>query len=201
MKFGLTGSFFAGMVRQDRKLQGAFVESDEKLIERINRGEVDAFETLYVRYRDWVHRLAYRFTRDEELAQDVVQETFTYLLKKFPGFQLTARMTTFLYPTVKFTALGMLRQRQRHAGVDSSPEEIAVPAPEQTDASRSELAAAIAVLSDAHRETMLMRFVDGFSIDQIAAVLDIPAGTVKSRLHKALQKLRENESTRRYFLD
>lgn len=177
------------------------MESDEKLIQQINDGDLDAFETLYIRYRDWVYRLAYRFTRDEELAQDTVQETFIYLLKKFPGFELTARMTTFLYPVVRFTAIGMLRQRQRHAGIGQPPEEIAIPAPENTDTSRRDLAAAMAVLPDPQRETVLMRFVDGFSIDEIAAALRIPAGTVKSRLHKALQTLRKNEKTRRYFLE
>lgn len=177
------------------------MDSDKKLIERVNRGDLDAFEALYRRYRDWVHTLAYRFTRSDDLSQDTVQEVFIYLLKKFPGFELTARMTTFLYPVVKFTALGMLRQRQRHAGTDCDPDQITVPASETADASHSDLAAAMAVLSDAHRETVLMRFVDGFTVDEIAEALNIPAGTVKSRLHKALQSLRENEATRRYFLD
>ena len=177
------------------------MESDEKLIRQINRGELEAFESLYTRHRDWVHRLAYRFTRDDELAQDVVQETFIYLLKKFPGFQLTARMTTFLYPMVKFTALGMLRQRQRNAGVDTQPEDISIPTPDETGDLRSDLAAAMAVLSDAQRETVLMRFVDGFSIDEIAEALDIPAGTVKSRIHKALGILRSNPKTKQYFFD
>jgi len=177
------------------------VQPDEKLIERINRGDLDAFEALYRRYRDWVHALAYRFTRSDDLAQDTVQEVFVYLLKKFPGFELTARMTTFLYPTVKFTAMGMLRQRQRHAGADCDMEEIAVPAAEPTGDSHSDLAAAMAVLPDSQRETVLMRFVDGFTVEEIATALNIPAGTVKSRLHKALKALRENESTRRYFLE
>lgn len=177
------------------------MESDDKLIQQINRGRLEAFESLYARYKDWVHRLAYRFTRDDEMAQDVVQEVFIYLLKKFPGFELTARMTTFLYPTVKFTAIGMLRQRQRHAGVDQSPEEISVPAPERTDASRSDLAVAIGVLPDSQREAVLMRYVDGFSIAEMAEALDVPVGTVKSRIHKALGKLRENENTRQYFLE
>jgi RNA polymerase sigma-70 factor (ECF subfamily) len=177
------------------------VQSDEQLIDLINKGDLDAFERLYHRYRDWVHRLAYRFTRDEELAQDVVQETFTYLLKKFPGFDLTAHITTFLYPTVKFTSLNMVKQRQRNAGVDIKPEDVPIPPAREAGASRSDLATAMAILSDAQREVVLMRFVDGFTIDEIADALDIPAGTVKSRLHKALQTLRENENTRRYFLE
>jgi len=75
--------------------------NDQALVAAANRGEAAAFEALYHRYRDWVHRLAWRFTRDEELALDVLQETFAYLLGKFPGFRLRARMTTFLYPAAK----------------------------------------------------------------------------------------------------
>src|SRR5437773_11456375 len=71
--------------------------SDQQLIAAINDGDADAFEVLYRRYRDWVANLAYRFTGDRELALDVLQETFLYFLRKFPGFILTAQLKTFLY--------------------------------------------------------------------------------------------------------
>ena len=61
------------------------MESDEYLIKLINRGDSDAFETLYYRYRDWVYNLAWRFTGNGADSLDVLQETFTYLLEKFPG--------------------------------------------------------------------------------------------------------------------
>ena len=60
--------------------------SDESLIEAMNNGDTRAFEVLYHRYRDWVYRLACRFTGDDEEALDVLQETFVYFLRKFPGF-------------------------------------------------------------------------------------------------------------------
>lgn len=176
------------------------MESDAKLIEKINKGDLNAFETLYHRYRDWTFRLAYRFTRDHELAEDVLQETFIYLLKKFPGFELTARITTFLYPVVKFTSIQMLKISRRNMPLDESPELIAIPTQETSDL-KSDLAKVLAILPGAQREVILMRFLDGFSIEEIAEVLKIPDGTVKSRIHKALQKLRENENTRRYFLE
>ncbi len=176
-------------------------EADQKLIKRINRGDLEAFETLYHRYRDWVYSLAYRFTRDHEIAEDVLQETFTYLLKKFPGFRLTCRMTTFLYPTVKFTAVKMSQLHRKNAGIDEPPNEIPIPSVEQSGTSRSELARVFSSLSDAQREVVLMRFVDCLNESEIAKALNIPAGTVKSRLHNALQKLRQDERTRQYFLD
>jgi RNA polymerase sigma-70 factor (ECF subfamily) len=175
------------------------VQRDEALIERANRGDAEAFELLYRRHRDWVYRLAWRFTGNQQDALDVVQETFTYLLKKFPGFELTASMTTFLYPVVKHLSLNLRRRQSRgRTGQEALRE---VPGPDRTPVPRSELAAAMAALPDEQREVVLMRFVDDMSLQEIAAALRIPVGTVKSRLHNALRKLRDDPRTRDYFLD
>ena len=63
------------------------------------------------------------------------------------------------------------------------------------------LAAVLAGLNEAQREIVLMRFVDGMSLKEIAGALDVPLGTVKSRLHHALQALRNDRRTRDYFLE
>jgi RNA polymerase sigma-70 factor (ECF subfamily) len=174
------------------------MKSDEQLIASANNGDAEAFDALYYRYRDWVYRLAWRFTGNHQDALDVLQETFIYLLKKFPGFELTASMTTFLYPVVKHISLAGRRRSRRFA----SDEEVLsrIPAPPAEKASRAELAAALGLLEDRQREVLLMRFVDDMSLKEIAAALKIPLGTVKSRLHHALQRLREDARTRAYFL-
>ena len=87
--------------------------SDQELIAAINDGDSDAFEALYYRYRDWVVSLAYRFTGDRELALDVLQETFLYFVKKFPGFRLTAHLKTFLYPAVRNLSIAARRKAKR----------------------------------------------------------------------------------------
>jgi len=177
---------------------------DQTLVEAINRGDPAAFEALYYRYRDWVVRLARRFTGNDADALDVLQEAFAYLLGKFPGFRLTARMTTFLYPVVKHLSLGLLRSDRTHRSHSAEAQALAeVPAPptEDPSASRSELAAVMAALPESHREVVLMRFVDGLTLAEIADALTIPIGTVKSRLHNALETLRHDERTRRYFAD
>jgi RNA polymerase sigma-70 factor (ECF subfamily) len=94
--------------------------SDEALIDGANRGEVEAFEALYRRYRDWVVAVAYRHTGDRDDALDVLQDTFAYLFGKFPGFALTARLTTFLYPVVKNLCVD-LRKRRPTIDIDSWP--------------------------------------------------------------------------------
>lgn len=173
--------------------------SDEELVEAANHGDSAAFEALYYRYRDWVSALAYRFTGNHDDALDVLQETFLYLLKKFPGFQLTSRMTTFLYPAVKNLSIARRQKSRRFVAEQEPLEDRAQQAAPSPGSVRSELATVMARLSEEHREVVLMRFVDDMSLEDIAQSLGIPLGTVKSRLHHALGELRTNPATQRYF--
>lgn len=177
------------------------MQSDQELIELANGGDPDAFEALYRRYRDWVYRLAWRFTANRDDALDVLQETFTYLLGKFPGFELTASMTTFLYPAVRHLSLAIRNKNRRFTSEEEVLSELAAPASDETKRTRSELAAVLTVLPDKHREVLLMRFVDGMSLQEISGALDIPLSTVKSRLYNGLRTLRDDRRTRDYFLE
>jgi RNA polymerase sigma-70 factor (ECF subfamily) len=170
------------------------VETDEALVTRANRGERAGFEGLYFRYREWAYRLAWRYSANEADAADVVQEVFVWLAKKFPGFELKAKMTTVLYPAVKHTALAVRRKRRREV-LGEVPE-----GEEVVEKGQGELAAVLEGLSGAHREVVLMRFVDEMTVEEIAAALGVPSGTVKSRLHHAIVQLREDVRVRRYFL-
>jgi len=174
------------------------VKSDEELLERANMGDVEAFEALYRRHRDWVYRLAWRFTGNEPDALDVLQETFAYLLRKLPSLHLTAAMTTFLYPVVKHLSLNVRRRRAPSQGDDELL--AALPAPSSEETSRSELALALATLPSEQREVVLMRFVDDMSLEEIAQALKTPLNTIKSRLYRALDSLRSDPRTRDYFL-
>jgi RNA polymerase sigma-70 factor (ECF subfamily) len=177
------------------------MDSDQELIELVNQGAPDAFEMLYRRYRDWVYRLAWRFTGNQQDALDVLQETFTYLLGKFPGFSLTASMTTFLYPVVRHISSTIRSKSRRFTSDEEILGELTAPALKDTQSSRSELAAVLTVLPDEQREVLLMRFVDAMSLQEIAKALNIPIGTVKSRLHHALKRLRQDRRTQDYFLE
>jgi RNA polymerase sigma-70 factor (ECF subfamily) len=178
----------------------ADLRNDTELIAAVNSGDVDAFEALYWRYRDWVIGLAWRFTGDSDLALDVMQETFLYLLRKFPGFRLTAKLKTFLYPAVRHLSMGARRKATRYQSKESdlqAIEALATTAPDSGD--DAALAAVLANLPALHREVLLLRFIDELSLQEIAAAIDIPLGTVKSRLHNALATLREDPRTKSFF--
>ena len=177
------------------------MESDSELIESINKGDTDAFERLYYRYRDWVYRLAWRFTGNRTDALDVMQETFTYLLGKFPGFELTSSMTTFLYPAVKHISITISNKKSKIKTDEDMLEEPIATISQEKELYRSELAAVLAILPDEQEEVLLMRFVDDMSLQEIVATLNIPLGTVKSRLHNSLRTLRSDPRTQVYFLE
>ena len=173
--------------------------NDEQLIAALNGGDLSAFDALYYRHRDWVMRLALRFTSNHADALDVLQETFAYFFGKFPGFLLSAKLTTFLYPVVKNLSIAARRKRSRHVSNKAIPDPPAAPAAVDPADSRSELATALSALPETHREVVLLRFVDDMSLAEIGQSLRIPEGTVKSRLHNAIAALRSDPRVRRYF--
>lgn len=161
--------------------------SDLELVERANRGEVEAFEALYRRYRDWVVLLAERFTGNRDDALDVLQDTFAYLFGRFPGFVLTAQLKTFLYPVVRNLSLDRVRRRRPEVDVDELTDTL--PAPPV--ATGGDLGRVLDSMPAPQREVLLLRFADDLSLAQIGEALGIPVGTVKSRLHAALAALKK----------
>lgn len=174
---------------------GAGEWSDEALVEATNRGDETAFAELYHRHKDWAYRVALRFTRDQSEAADAVQETFLYVLRKVPNLRLSARLRTWLYPVVRNTTIRLRDKRRRLGGGEAMD----APAPRERGGGDDELAAALASLSDDHREVVLLRFVDELTLEEIATAQGVPVGTVKSRLHHALARLREDPRSRRHF--
>ena len=171
--------------------------SDQELIAAANAGEAAAFEVIYFRYRDWVVHLAFRLTSDREQALDVMQETFLYLLKKFPGFSLTCQIKSFLYPVVKHLALNSVARAKRYEPGEQLFN--ALEAPQVQPAEHESLRAALRKLPVVQREAVILRFLEGFDLAAIAEALEVPVGTVKSRLHHALEALRHDPALRDYF--
>ena len=178
--------------------------SDLELIDAINQGQADAFDALYLRHREYAIRIAMRFAGQRDLALDAVQDSFVYFYKKFPGFTLTAKLTTFLYPVVKHNALSAKHKARRTQGgssdeaLQTQPDGDPANNPAKADAP-GDLTAVLATLPDAQREVLVLRFVDGLALEEIAQALDIPLGTVKTRIHHAIRKLREDPIAKKHF--
>ncbi len=179
--------------------------SDVELVALCNDGSSSeaarAFEALYARHKDYVIRVAMRYVTDPDAALDVLQETFTYLLRKFPpagsGLTLTAQLTTLLYPVAKNSAITLRRKTERFTpSANVQPDDLAA---EQRPASGN-LGAVLTPLSEERREVLTMRFVDDMSLQDIADALRIPLGTVKSRLHLGIKQLRDSPDVKKLLL-
>lgn len=169
-------------------------ERERDLVARANRGDGSALEALYSDHRDWVTALGYRFTGSRDDALDVLQETFLYVFSKFPGFELTSSMRSFLYPVVKHKSISVLRRRKKlvdlQAFREGRPQDDLVWHPAEPGGVG--LNRLVAALPDGHREVVWLRFGLDFRLEEIARALEIPLGTVKSRLHNALKLLRSS---------
>lgn len=157
----------------------------------MNTGDESAFEILYYRHRDWLFRMAYRITANEQLAQDVLQDAFCYFLGKFPNFELRCELRTFFYPVVRNISLNRLKKNRRMIGGEEGDSYLSeIHAPEVNQGHHQDFSTMIGHLSEDHREILFLRFVDGLTLPEIAKWVDIPEGTAKSRLHHALAALR-----------
>ena len=180
---------------------------DATLVERCRAGDVAAFEPLVEKYRQRVWRLAYNILRDREEAWDVAQEAFIKAFQALPSFRGQSAFYTWLYRIVMNVAAdrGRARGAQGRAfGTERVPEEDwerVLPdqnpgddAPD-TAAGRAEergkIMQALAVLSEDHRRIIMLSDLEGLSYREIAETLDIPMGTVMSRLHNARKRLRD----------
>ena len=166
-------------------------ETDLELIDQANKGKEMALSALYHKHKSWVYSQAYRICQNHDDSLDVTQEVFRYFFNKFPGFKLTCQLTTFLFPVARNQALNLVKKKRRLELSNELKEEGRedLKLHERLENFHEHLGE----LSEEHRDVVVLRFADELSMDEIAEALDIPKGTVKSRLHNALKKLRASK--------
>ena len=179
---------------------------DQDLIQSSQNGDTRAFEILVTRHRGKVYAMVQNMIKNEADAWDLSQEVFLKVWKALPKFEARAKFSTWLYRITHNVVYDWLRKRKIDsagelddgilnqsdiaAGSRTSPSMTA--RPDQALAN-SELGgrinAALATLNAEHRETILLREVQGFDYKEIAKVMDCSLGTVMSRLYYARKKL------------
>jgi RNA polymerase sigma-70 factor, ECF subfamily len=177
---------------------------DAALIARCRSGDLTAFEPLVEKYRQRVYRLAYNVLRDPEEAWDVAQDAFIRAYQALPSFRGDSAFYTWLFRIVMNVARDRARQhaaRGRAFGTERVPEEdwdrALVDRGSGPDANaaqveeRERIARALSTLSEPHRTIIMLSDVEGLTYREIAEVLNVPMGTVMSRLHNARRRLRD----------
>jgi RNA polymerase sigma-70 factor (ECF subfamily) len=171
--------------------------SDAELAGRAARGDEAAFGLLYERHRDWVFALALRVTGRREDALDVTQDVFVELLGRLPGWNVAGSLRPLLRPMVRNKAIDRARRAGREVRAEEAVPEPAAPGHATEDG--GELARVLRALPAEQREALLLRYVDGLELAEIAAAMGVPLGTVKSRLHQAVEHLRRDPRVAQHF--
>ena len=162
---------------------------DMALVKRILRGERAAGERFVAENYPRIFRLLRSLTGQHDIAEDLTQQTFTRAWQALSGFKGEASAATWLHRIAYHEYTHWLRALRPHVGLEAAAE-IADPQPPQ-DMETLLLPSALAQLPSEQREAFLLYYVQELSVTEVATVLDIPAGTVKSRLFTARQRLRE----------
>lgn len=160
-------------------------EPDPAVVLAAQAGDLAAFEHLVRSYQAPVWRYLRRFLGDAALAEDVTQETFVRVHRRLETFDRRSRFSTWLFRVARNAAIDATRARDRRDRWSTLPVPPPVPSPEV----RHELDAALAALERDLREAVLAVEVLGLSYVEAGRMLGAPAGTIKSRVHRARERM------------
>jgi RNA polymerase sigma-70 factor (ECF subfamily) len=190
--------------RIDRALEA---EEDRALVVRAQAGDVTAFRKLVERHQRRAFTIAYALVRDEQDANEVVQDAFLRVFKSLGSFQGGSTFFTWLYRIITNLSIDLKRRPARQAATELDETQLDVDAEADLDlpflgrvgddpaefVRRGEIAdrlrAALDALPSYHRAVIVMREIDGLSYEEMAQVMGVSKGTIMSRLFHARQKL------------
>ena len=177
------------------------MNQEQQWIRAAQQGDSAAFEQLLLLYQQKIYHLALRTCGDPHDAEESTQEAFLSAWKNLPSFRGESSFSTWLYRLTVNACNDLFRKNKASAAnVALEDEEAALqvpdtaPGPEeslQRKETQRAVQDALQQLSDEHRQVLLLRELQQLSYDEIAAVLDMDLGTVKSRIHRARNQLRE----------
>jgi RNA polymerase sigma-70 factor (ECF subfamily) len=182
-------------------------DADAPIVERAKQGDVPAFEMLVVKYQRRIERLIGRMVRDVDLVPDIAQETFIRAYRALPQFRGESAFYTWLYRIAVNTAKKTLMELKRDPLVteaarasrddeddaprlENEPSDAATP--DAVLASKQIAAAvnfAVEALSEELRQAITLREIEGLSYEEIAALMNCPIGTVRSRIFRAREAI------------
>jgi RNA polymerase sigma-70 factor (ECF subfamily) len=170
-------------------------DNEAQLVVKAQRGDERAFEQLVRAHQRYVFNLAYRVLGDYSEAEDVAQETFVRAWRGLPSFRAESRFTTWLYRIARNVCLNRLPRLQAElAQTELLGETVAFPGQTPADAfdakeRRAFVHTELARLPEKYRLALTLRYLQDLSYAEIANVLNLPLGTVKTHLHRGREAL------------
>ena len=172
--------------------------SDAELLAAHVAGDPNAFATLVHRHQDRLWATSLRMMRNPHDAADALQDAYLAAFRRADGFRGESQVTTWLHRVVVNACLDRLRKQQRQQAeqpLPADPERAAelvseaVPDPVEQQELHDDLASALAELNPDQRDALVLVDVQGYAVDEAAALLGVPAGTVKSRCARGRARL------------
>jgi len=160
-------------------------------------GDRDAFAPLYARFKGMIHTLAYHMLGNRADADEATQEIFLAAWRALPSFRFDARLGTWLYRLGVNVCLDRLRQEGRRRALRNGhgadlmrAARVALGARVEAEGPGADVRAALARLDPAFRACIILRDLEGLSYQEIAEALELPVGTVRSRIARGREHLR-----------
>ena len=189
-----------GAAREDRPQN---VISERVMLSRLRRRDPEAFELLVKQHQDRVYDFCVRMLGDREEANDLVQEIFVSIHQNLDRFRMDAKISTWIFRISRNHCINRLKYLKRRGrgrsdgfeDVNEAQLESAVESPARPDdvldvsRQRAMVRRAIAQLDEDQRALVVLRDIEQLTYDEIVEITDLPEGTVKSRLHRAREKL------------
>ena len=166
--------------------------SDEAIVVRLLRGETPLFEVLMRRHNQRLFRAARAIVRDDDEAEDVMQEAYVQAFSKLSQFEGRAKFSTWLTRIAVHEALARVRKRRPQVDAEEEPVVTTMLNPEDAVASRElgqMLSPLVDALPEAFRTVFVLRAVEGLSAAEVAECLDVPEETVRTRYFRARRAL------------
>ncbi len=186
-------SWTAELSRLAERVSHSIKGEPVSLLKRAQAGEADAVERLIELYQDTIYSMALSFTKNPHQAEDLAQEAWIRILRGLPQFRQDSKFSTWLYRITMNSFLNANRAVKRESEVvgtlplDDEPHE-----KNQTRLDTTlDVQQAVRSLPEEFRSVVLLRYVADLSYKEVASVLEVPLGTVQSRLRRALDKLAE----------
>jgi RNA polymerase sigma-70 factor (ECF subfamily) len=168
--------------------------SDEELMRRFRDGEDSAFDALYARHAGTVFGFLNKLTRDQAMAEDLTQITFTSMVRSRDRFLDHMKLTPWLFTIAANAARGVHRQkvvRERTAYEQKATAELTSEPPSYDPGLRRAVDEAMVQLPPAQREAVVMHKVQGMTFEEIAEVMGVTPTAARIKAHRGYAKLRE----------
>jgi len=169
---------------------------DRELVHAARAGETLAFDNLFYRYRDGIYRLGMAITKDPSAAEEIVVDTFARAHRAIERLEPDDSLRPWLYRV----AVNLSYNRRPRKGVtfsslDDGTDDLAAEGESPSDAAerterRRVVLECVDTLGPKHKIVVVLHYLNGLNLAEIAEIVEVPVGTVKSRLHYALRKLR-----------